>query len=725
MMLFVFFFLGLFTAIAQVIITREYFVVFFGQELAIGFILAGWLLWLSLGSFFYSKVVSKIKNQLFWFSLLVSVLPFLLLIEIIAIRNLRALFVVPSYMLFSLPVMILSVFLVQGPFCFLTGLLFPLGLDIDNKKNKFTVLDLYLIAALGSLAAGLIFTFIYIPYSNHFTAAYFSAAVLFVCLLFFVKLLKLKRYFIYIYFSGLVLSLYFTAGSGALDSYYNLQRWKTFSNGIELLNNRDSNYQNIAIGVRDGQYSVFENGRISVSFPDDYADAQFIHPVMMQHKRPKNVLYFGLPANAIIREMAHYNVETVEFVQPDPLIASMLTSLQNLHDIKKTALINDEARHYLENTRKKYDLIVCSLSAPSTAFIGRYYTKEFFEEVKASLLPDGVFVSKISSFGEEIPGYDAAAYFTLKSVFPHCLVSAGDVKYLFASNGAYISMNADELKERYKNKRINSEYFNRYVFKTIFEKDRILEFVKELEERKEKIINSDYEAGGYYLNIKYWMNLTSVRLPGVMKVLFEPWVIFLLLSIVFVLFYRRRLKLSLRVNISALVSGFSGSFLFVLIVLAFQSLKGSLYGYLGLFSGLFMFGLFAGVFTSRKSKNINPAKLALAQGAFVLASIGVIVINYFFRGAVSLIPVIGMFMLCFLSGFVTGFMLPFLVKLHHLPGMKVSYSASIIYAFANLGAALGAAIGAAFIIPIAGFIESAILVIFINLLCGILIVKQS
>jgi len=50
MMLFVFFFLGLFTAIAQVIITREYFVVFFGQELAIGFILAGWLLWLSLGS---------------------------------------------------------------------------------------------------------------------------------------------------------------------------------------------------------------------------------------------------------------------------------------------------------------------------------------------------------------------------------------------------------------------------------------------------------------------------------------------------------------------------------------------------------------------------------------------------------------------------------------------------------------------------------------------------
>jgi len=724
-MLFVYFFFGLFAAVAQVIFAREFLVVFFGQELALCIILAGWFAWIALGSFVYSKIAVNIKNQLLWFSILSSVLPFLLLLEIIAIRNIRALFMVPGYMLFPLPVMILAVLLVLGPFCFLTGLLFPLGIASGSKYDKTPALTPYIFLALGGTAGGILFSFGLTPFFNNFTVVFFSAAALFCTLLVSVKWLKLKRYYLYIFTAGLVLALYFTAGSGTLQSYYTLQRWKTFASGMELLNSKDSKYQNMAIGVRDGQYSVFENGRIAASFPDDYADGQFIHPAMLQHKKPKSVLFFGLPTNAIIREMAYYRIEIADFVQPDPLISKMMTSLQNLNGIKKAALIDDEGRHYLETTEKKYDLIICNLPLPSIARLNRYYSKEFFEEAKAALSQEGVFVTKITSSDEDIPGYDTSVYVALKDVFPNWLVSAGEIKLFYASNGSNITMDAGELAERYKRKRINSEYCTKYVFKTIFEKDRMADFVKELEQRSEKIYNSDLNTGNYYLNLKEWANLTSAKLTWILKVIFAPLFVFPVLFIVFYLLYFRKLKLYTRVNISAVLAGFSGIFLFNLLILLFQNLKGCMYGYLGLFCGLFMLGIFGGIFTSMRMKNINPAKLALAQGAFVPVVAALIMLNYFVRDVTSPVLYYGVFVLFFLSGYVSGIIFPLLVKLGHLPGTKALRSSSNIYAYLNAGAVLGCVPGAVFMIPITGLAGSAVFVIFINLLAGILLVQQD
>ena len=517
--------------------------------------------------------------------------------------------------------------------------------------------------------------------------------------------------------------MYIIAGSAALDSYYNLQRWKTFSSGMELLHTRDSKYQNMSIGVRDGQYSVFENGRPAISFPDDFTEAQFIHPVMLQHKRPKNVLFLGLPTNAVIREMAHYGIETAEFVQADPLLAVMISSLQNLRDIKKTELINGEGRSYLKNAGKKYDLIICNLPVPSTAFLSRYYTREFYGEVRASLTPEGVFITKISSFGEELPGYDAATYFTLKSVFPVCMVSSGDIKYFFASDGNYISMNADELRERYKKRRINSEYFNRYVFKTIFEKDRIAELVKELEERKEKVIYSDVQPTGYFLNLQCWVSLTGSRLPSMVKLIFDPRVIFPLLILIFYPVYKRKPKPAFGVKISAVISGFSGAFLFIIALLMFQNIRGSMYGMLGLFTCLFFAGVCIGIFTAAKLKNITASKVALVHGAFVPVAVVTAGSVYIFGSGSMLVYCL--YFVCLLAGLVAGLSFPLTVKLSSFPGIKVVRSTSANFAYYNLGGAVGVFLGALFILPVAGLIGSCVLIILINLFSGILLTKRN
>ena len=67
-----------------------------------------------------------------------------------------------------------------------------------------------------------------------------------------------------------------------------------FNPDIKLLESIDSRYENIVIGVRDDQYSVFGNGQYNFAFPDDYENSQIAHLVMTQASCSKEVLLIGV-----------------------------------------------------------------------------------------------------------------------------------------------------------------------------------------------------------------------------------------------------------------------------------------------------------------------------------------------------------------------------------------------------------------------------------------------
>ena len=79
-----------------------------------------------------------------------------------------------------------------------------------------------------------------------------------------------------------------------IDNYFVNVRWRSFNPDIKLLESIDSRYENIVIGVRDDQYSVFGNGQYNFAFPDDYENSQIAHLVMTQHPAPKRVLLIGV-----------------------------------------------------------------------------------------------------------------------------------------------------------------------------------------------------------------------------------------------------------------------------------------------------------------------------------------------------------------------------------------------------------------------------------------------
>jgi len=94
-----------------------------------------------------------------------------------------------------------------------------------------------------------------------------------------------------------------------------VQRWKSFAKDINLIYSKDTEYQNVALGFKDGQYNIYLNGVISNSFPDPYSDALLIHSNLIQHKAPKKVLLIGLSSNNLIREALNYDIERIDFIE--------------------------------------------------------------------------------------------------------------------------------------------------------------------------------------------------------------------------------------------------------------------------------------------------------------------------------------------------------------------------------------------------------------------------
>ncbi|OVE76970.1 hypothetical protein BVX97_00090, partial [bacterium E08(2017)] len=151
------FFLGMFSVIAQVTFAREMLVVFSGNELVIGTILAGWLLGISVGAV-ASNAVSKIPFKRVLLVGLAVIIAVLFPLQVYFVRIARALFEVPvgEYAPFSV-IMTVSIFFFM-PTCIGIGLLFPLACAVAEGKE--TVSTAYTFEAFGSMLGGVILSFV-------------------------------------------------------------------------------------------------------------------------------------------------------------------------------------------------------------------------------------------------------------------------------------------------------------------------------------------------------------------------------------------------------------------------------------------------------------------------------------------------------------------------------------------------------------------------------------
>ena len=150
-----------------------------------------------------------------------------------------------------------------------------------------------------------------------------------------------------------------------------------------------------------------------------------VHPGMMAHANPREVLIIGGGEGATLREALRYrSVERATMVDIDgELVELCKEHLNDWHqgsfDDPRAELIIGDGRAFLENTERTFDVVICDI----TDFLDhgpalRLYTRQFYELVASKMRPGGVLIVQALETSNMDPEEHAMLVRTVGEAFP-------------------------------------------------------------------------------------------------------------------------------------------------------------------------------------------------------------------------------------------------------------------------------------------------------------------
>ncbi len=156
-----------------------------------------------------------------------------------------------------------------------------------------------------------------------------------------------------------------------------------------------------------GTIVVLDN-KIQSSEKDEFIYHEaLVHPAMILHPKPENILILGGGEGATLREvLKHITVKKVEMIDIDREFVELCKKyLMKWHNgsfnDKRVKLFFDDALEYINKTRDTYDVIIADISDPiNGGHAERIYTKNFYAGIKKALGTNGIFVTHATNVAE-------------------------------------------------------------------------------------------------------------------------------------------------------------------------------------------------------------------------------------------------------------------------------------------------------------------------------------
>jgi spermidine synthase len=699
---------------------RELVVVFHGNEISLGLILAGWLFWTAMGSGLLGRLTARSRHPRKTVAGLQSAIALVFPLTIVAARTRGfAAGATPGEIVGPGP-MFLTSFLALSVFCALSGWLFAAGGRLfaaeRGKHTDEATSSVYFLEAVGSGVGGVLASIVLIRQLSSIEIA----AVLSLLNLGAASLMAFRSparrvaavAAVVAVFGGVVLPF----GVRSLESISLQYLWR----GFELVESRDSIYGNLAVVSTEGTKSVLGNGVVQFTVPDPAAAEEAVHFALLQHPAPESMLLVGGGVGGALAEaLEHATLERVDYVELDPVVLDLGTeyfgdSWLPVEANTRVEIHRVDGRLFLQSTDRRYDVIVVDLPDPQTAQLNRFYTVEFFREAAGRLEPGGVFSFKVGG-AENYVSEDLAA-------------TAG------------ITSDAGVLAERLRERGVVTQYVREYFFPFRMTPDRMDEMRSLLETDAHTPFNADFAPVAYYFNAVLW----STRFHEAYRRLFHsigdlPFagvvvVVALLLAIVSALVMRRyRGERRLGIGAGACVGsmGFTQIGLQVLLLLAFQAVYGYVYHQLALMIAVFMVGMALGSWMSirRFTGDTRDARrllaLQLLAVVFPLVLFGLVAVTSRVTHPAGVIAVSNIVYpaLALFSGWIGGYQFP--IASQFFFGRAVtSSSPGSVYAIDVAGACVGAVVFSAWLIPVYGFSRTAVLMAVINVAPAVVVARS-
>jgi spermidine synthase len=709
---------GLTAIMGQVLLMRELAAVFYGNELVYGLALAVWMLWVAAGA----RLGGRLRHRSLFaagLSLAAAVLP----AQMAFIRGVRPLTGITPGAFVGLGTVLWTTVIALAPLCLLSGALFGLGARLLAAEGG-TVGRAYLYESLGSMIGGVLFSFLLVSRLNPFQIALLVIGLnLAVAGWFQLEPARLPRYLsrgVPPLAALAVLALSLPLGEA-------LQRWTLdWSWSLRVLA-ADTRYGRLIITALDGQRAFFQDGRLlfetQSTFPEEVA-----HLPLLAHPDPRTVLLIGGGVDGTLREILRHPVGSVLYVELDPLV---ITAAREYLPSADAAVLDDprvqleagDGRRFVKESRDAFDVVILSLPEPATGQLNRFYTEEFFHEVKARLAPGGLLSLGLPSaenyWSPELTRRNASVYRTLGEVFSSVAVTPGEVNFYLASEEG-LDLTPAVLSARLVERGIETRWLTADYLEYTLAGNRYAQVQAQLAGESDVQLNRDLVPICYYYDMVLWLSRSYGRLRG----FFESdspvrlgWLLPLMAAGILLLRQRRKWAVPSVVAIC----GFSGMTLQVVVLLAFQSLHGYVYHQLGLVIAAFMGGLAVGAWAADRVSQMwlaNRPVLSLALPQLLLA-LYAMALPFLFTWWPRL-PPLTFALLALISGSLGGAIFALAAVQAQAAGHAAGQVAGRLYAADLLGGCVGAVAAAGLLVPVLGIPQTCTAVALLNLAGSVL-----
>ncbi|MBN2572016.1 MAG: fused MFS/spermidine synthase [Ignavibacteriales bacterium] len=689
----VIFILGFVTLISQVILLREFLSIFNGNELVIGIILCNWMLITGFGAY-VGKHFHRIKNILKIIIPALFVLALLPIIIVFLINYLKNI-VYPIGTMISLIQILYSSFVLLLPFCFTAGLLFTLiSRYFSDKYEENLISKIYGYEAIGSIVGGLLFNFLLIYILSTFQILTLISVVSLTILFVFAN--KVGKYFLA--YSGVFITVGIVLLNFSFDLDKEVKSFLYVNQNIEFI--QDTPFGNLVITKQQDQFNYFENSNLLFTTNSILENEEAVHYAMLQHKNPKKVLLISGGISGMTEEILKYNVERIDYVEINPAIIDLGKKYTNaLNSIRINSIVKDP-RIFLKSIDSLYDVILINLPEPYTMQINRYYTIEFFTEIKNHLNDSGVVATSLSStenyLSEEAQNINSILYHTIKQIFLNILIINGGKNYfIFSDCGLSI-----DIPNLVKSKEINNVYVNQYYLDTLTMQQRSDFILSKLKDDVD--INTDFEPKAYFHQLLFWLSHFD----------FNYFIIIGIAVFIFVIIFW---KLN-PITFGIFAAGFSASSFEMILILAFQIFFGYIYQTIGIVITIFMLGLAIGALLHKKIlKHIDYNSFLKTQILIFIYSILVPVVLILFKNIAAVNFVLQLFLglMIFVIALLVGIQFSIASKIQV---ENISKSAGVLYGVDLLGSAISILVLILFLIPILGIIYVGFIIAILDLL---------
>lgn len=704
--------IGVTSVVTQTLFIRELVQIFYGNELCIGVIFAGWLFFTGLGSIIGRRVTKNVFPEL------LAALSLIMPIEFFLVHSIKPILRVgPGEMISPIPMITIN-FVILAPLSIVLGLLFVQGCKRWAELTKSEVQGVsrvYILDAVGYMIGGFIFTYLLIRFFSLNTLFVIGLLTLSISFpLTFVAQSRNKQVIRGVMVFLGILSILGLSLSPWIEKFTMTRNYPKY----EVVNHKRSIYGNLVVTKLGSLYSLYEDGMLSFSYQVPIAAEEKVHFTLLQVENHSRILLLG-GNTEIVSEILKYPIQELHWVKLDPKLVEVCEPFIDFSVLNDTRVkINwEDGRQFVKRYKgEKFDAIIIDIGEPHTSLLNRFYTIEFFNELAEILHPAGVVGIEISSnpnyLSEELKEYNGIIYKTLKKVFPYIVIVPGESMQLLGCRELnYLSDAPDILSARIS---VSTQYVTEYYIPYKFYRERIAYIRGVLESFTPRILNTDFHPVSYYYDIvikgayfSMWFRKIFVTLAKI-----PAWLTLLTLTLVFILIA----VLTRPVVLSIGIIGATGIGSQLLLILSFEVLCGYVYHKIGIITAGFMVGVALGAkFSEEKREKLSP----VISGMILYLGLLFLIIRYLatshlstnifhlFEPAFYLLPMIG--------GILTG--ATWTLANRHLIGQResVERSSGLLYGIDLFGSCAGSFFVSVFLVPIYGLNFVFLLLAVLNL----------